>query len=233
MRQEGNMDIKLNYIEKGEGKPLIMIHGNEEASDYFKAQFDYFAPKGFRCIAPDSRAHGKTPRGTAPLTIRQMTDDIIGFMDELGIDKADFIGFSDGGNIMLIMAMKYPERIGKMVVDGANLTLDGAADWAVDWVMSEYKAASEKADKDPAAKLTMEIIGLMVNDPNIDAEDLKKIDVPTLVVAGEEDLILKEHTELIASKIPGAKLAFCPGDHFCARENPDAFNAIVGPFLCE
>ena len=167
------------------------------------------------------------------MTIRQMTDDIIGFMDELGIDKADFIGFSDGGNIMLIMAMKYPERIGKMVVDGANLTLDGAADWAVDWVMSEYKAASEKADKDPAAKLKMEIIGLMVNDPNIDAEDLKKIDVPTLVVAGEEDLILKEHTELIASKIPGAKLAFCPGDHFCARENPDAFNAIVGPFLCE
>ena len=83
------------------------------------------------------------------------------------------------------------------------------------------------------AKLKMEIIGLMVNDPNIDAEDLKKIDVPTLVVAGEEDLILKEHTELIASKIPGAKLAFCPGDHFCARENPDAFNAIVGPFLCE
>ena len=42
MRQEGNMDIKLNYIEKGEGKPLIMIHGNEESSDYFKAQFDYF-----------------------------------------------------------------------------------------------------------------------------------------------------------------------------------------------
>ena len=227
------MDIKLNYIEKGEGKPLIMIHGNEESSEYFKAQFDYFAPKGFRCIAPDSRAHGKTPRGTAPLTIRQMTDDIIGFMDELGIDKADFIGFSDGGNIMLIMAMKYPERIGKMVVDGANLTLDGAADWAVDWVMSEYKAAAEKADEDPAAKLKMEIIGLMVNDPNIDAEDLKMIDVPTLIVAGEEDLILKEHTELIASKIPRARLAFCPGDHFCARENPDAFNAIVGPFLCD
>lgn len=225
------MDIKLNYIEKGSGKPLIMIHGNEESCVYFKGQMDYFADRGYRCIAPDSRAHGDTPRGTAPLTIRQMTDDILAFMDELGIEKADFIGFSDGGNIMLIMALKCPERIGKMVVDGANLDLSGAADWAIDWVMGEYNAAKEKADSDPAAKLKMEIIGLMVNDPNIDPEDLTKIDVPTLVMAGEEDLILKEHTELIASRIPGAQLAFCKGDHFCARENPDEFNAIVGPFL--
>ncbi len=225
------MDIKLNYIEKGEGKPLIMIHGNEESCVYFKAQMEYFADRGFRCIAPDSRAHGDTPRGTAPLTIRQMTDDIIGFMDELGIKKADFIGFSDGGNIMLIMAMKYPERINRMIVDGANLTLDGAAPWAIEWVMSEYNAAKEKADTDPEAKLKMEIFGLMANDPNIDPEDLKKITVPTLVMAGTEDLILKEHTELIASKIPGAQLAFCEGDHFCARENPDAFNVIAGVFL--
>lgn len=227
------MDIKMNYIEKGEGRPLIMIHGNEESCVYFNGQFDYFAEKGFRCIAPDSRAHGDTPRGTAPLTIRQMTEDTVAFMDELGIDKADFIGFSDGGNIMLIMAMTHPERIGKMVVDGANLDLDGVAQWAVDWVMGEYNAAAEKADEDPAAKLKMEVFGLMVNDPNIDPEDLTKINVPTLVMAGEEDLILKEHTELIASKIPGAQLAFCPGDHFCARENPEAFNAIVGPFLAE
>ncbi len=225
------MDIKLNYIEKGEGKPLIMIHGNEESCVYFNGQMDYFADKGYRCIAPDSRAHGDTPRGTAPLTIRQMTDDIVAFMDELGIDKADFIGFSDGGNIMLIMAMKYPERIGRMVIDGANLDLTGVADWAVDWVMGVYNEAKEKADEDPAAKLKMEVFGLMVNDPNIDPEDLTKIDVPALVMAGEEDLILKEHTELIASKIPGAQLAFCKGDHFCARENPDDFNAIAGPFL--
>lgn len=227
------MDIKLNYIEKGKGKPLIMIHGNEESCVYFKGQFEYFADKGFRCIAPDSRAHGDTPRGTAPLTIRQMTDDIMNFMDELGIGKADFIGFSDGGNIMLIMAMNHPERIGRMVIDGANLSLDGAADWAIDWVMGEYNNAKEKADEDPEAKLKMEIMGLMVNDPDIDPEELTKIDVPTLVMAGEEDLILKEHTELIASKIPGAQLAFCKGDHFCAREFPDEFNAIAGPFLVD
>lgn len=226
------MDIKLNYVEMGEGKPLIMIHGNEESCEYFKGQMPFFAEKGYHCIAPDSRAHGKTPRGTAPMTIRQMTDDIIAFMDELGIEKADFIGFSDGGNIMLIMAMKYPERIDRMVVDGANLSLDGAADWAIEWVNGEYNEAMTKADSDPAAKLKMEIIGLMVNDPNIKPEELDVIDKQTLVMAGTEDLILKEHTELIASHIKGAELAFIEGDHFCARENPDAFNARVAEFLC-
>lgn len=226
------MDIRLNYIEKGEGKPLIMIHGNEESSDYFEHQISYFADKGFHCIAPDSRAHGKTPRGTAPLTIRQMTDDIIAFMDELGIEKADFIGFSDGGNIMLIMAMKYPERIDRMVVDGANLTLDGVEKNAVDWVNCIYNEASAKADHDPASRLKMEIYGLMVNDPNIEPAELDVIDTPTLVMAGTEDLILREHTELIASHIRGAELAFIEGDHFCASKNPDAFNARVAEFLC-
>lgn len=225
------MDIKMNYIEKGTGAPLIMIHGNEDTCHYFEKQMDYFAGKGYHCIAPDSRAHGETPRGEKPLTIRQMAQDILDFMDEQGIKMADFIGFSDGGNIMLILGMTHPERIGKMVVDGANLYLEGAAPDAVDWVMGEYNEAAAKADSDPAAKLKMEIVGLMVNDPNIDPEDLAKVKVPTLVMAGTEDLILKEHTELIASKIPDAELAFVAGSHFCAAENPDEFNAVVDAFL--
>lgn len=224
------MDIKMNYIEAGSGNPLIMIHGNEDKCEYFENQIEFFKDQ-YRCIAPDSRGHGKTPRGTEPLTIRQMAKDVTDFMDELGIEKADFIGFSDGGNIMLILAMTAPERIGKMVVDGANLELNGADPGAVEWVMGEYNEALAKADSDPAMKLKAEIIGLMVNDPNIDPEDLTKINVPTLVMAGTEDLIMKEHTELIASKIPGAKLAFVEGDHFCAAGNPEQFNKIVAEFL--
>lgn len=224
------MDIKMHYIEKGTGLPLIMIHGNGESGEYFEKQFEYFADK-YHCIAPDSRGHGATPRGTAPLTIRQMAQDLCDFMDEQGIDKADFIGFSDGGNIMLIMAMTHPKRINKMVVDGANLTLDGAAPEAIEFVMGEYNEALSKADSDPAAKLQAEILDLMVHDPNIDAADLEKIDVPTLVMAGTEDLILKEHTELIASKIKGSELKFIDGDHFCAAGNPTDFNAAVDAFL--
>lgn len=224
------MDIKMNYIEAGTGFPLIMIHGNEDVCEYFEHQLEFFAAS-HHCYAIDSRAHGKTPRGKAPMTIRQMAQDFIDFMDEHAIEQADFIGFSDGGNIMLIMAMEHPERIRRMVVDGANLDLDGVEPEVVSEIMSEYNELLARAEYDKKSRARAEIIGLMVNDPNIRPEELEAISVPTLVVAGTEDLILEEHTRLIASSIPGAELAFVQGDHFCAGQNPDEFNKVVAEFL--
>ena len=224
------MDIKLSYMEAVNGAPLIMLHGNGENNEFFEKQIAYFSSK-YHCYAPDSRGHGKSERGTAPLTIRQMADDVIAFMDDHNIDKADILGFSDGGNIALILELKYPERLGKVIIDGANLDLDGAAPWAVDYVMGEFKEAITRADIDPEAAKKAVILNLMVTDPAIDPEELTNIKTPTLVMAGTEDLILKEHTELIASKIPGAELTFIPGDHYCAQQSPDEFNAAVDAFL--
>jgi pimeloyl-ACP methyl ester carboxylesterase len=221
------MDIKMNYVEKGEGKPLLLLHGNGENLEFFEGQIDELAKK-HRVIAVDSRAHGKTPRGTAPLTIRQMAEDVRQLLKELGIARTDLVGWSDGGNIGLILAMESPELLDHLVTCGANLTLDGAAPEAVEYVLGEYKEAQEKGET-----LQAEILGLMVNDPNIDPEDLTRIPVPTLIMAGTEDLILPEHTKLIASKIPGAKVTFLEGDHYVPKANPAAFNAAVEAFLAE
>ena len=67
--------------------------------------------KHFRVIALDTRGHGRTPRGDAPFTIRQFADDLLAFLDAQGIGKADILGFSDGGNIAMVFALKYPERV--------------------------------------------------------------------------------------------------------------------------
>lgn len=75
------------------------------------------------------------------------------------------------------------------------------------------------------------MLSLMVNDPNIAPEELAELRVPTLVVAGARDMIKKEHTRLIASSIPGARLAFVEGDHFVAAGNPEEFNKVVRRFL--
>ena len=226
------MDIKMHYYEKGSGTPLLMIHGNSETGEYFVNQVDCFAKK-YRVICPDSRAHGKTPRGTKPLRIRQMAEDYIAFMDELGIEKADILGFSDGGNIAIFMAARHPERVGKLILNGANLNNDGADPEIVAYVTAEYAKALEEAKRDPAAVVKAEILDLMVDDPNIDPSELRKIKSPTLVIAGTKDLILKEHTELIASLIDGAELAFVKGDHFCAAGNPEEFNSVVAHFLAK
>ncbi len=114
------MDIEHYYEEKGQGEPLILLHGNSEDSSYFKGQIDEFAVC-YHVYALDTRGHGKTPRGEMPFTIKQFADDLFGFMDEHQIEKAHILGFSDGGNIAMVFAIHYPDRVNKLVLNGANL----------------------------------------------------------------------------------------------------------------
>ena len=118
------MDITHSIIEQGSGFPLILLHGNGENSSYFSHQIDEFARK-YHVYALDTRGHGNTPQGSKPFTIRQFADDLLEFMNEHEIQRANILGFSDGGNIALIFAMKYPDRVHKLIVDGANLKPEG------------------------------------------------------------------------------------------------------------
>ena len=224
------MDIKHFYIEQGTGFPLILLHGNGEDVSYFKHQMEPFA-QHFRVIAVDTRGHGQTPRGEAPFTIRQFAEDLLGFMDRLGIDKAHILGFSDGGNIAMVFAMAHPERVEKLVLDGANLDASGVKSKIQIPIEIGYRIARLFAKKKPGARQKAELLGLMVNDPNVKPEELAKIQSPTLVVAGDNDMIKDQHTRLIARSIPGAQLTILPGSHFVANENPEAFNEAVLRFL--
>lgn len=224
------MDIKLNYIDKGTGEPLILLHGNGEYLEYFEHQIEYFS-KEYRVIALDTRGHGKSPRGEAPFTIRQFADDLKDFMDELGIEKAHVLGFSDGGNIAMIFAMKYPERVNKVILNGANLFASGVKLGCQISITYEYYQALFFAKKYPKAKKKAELYGLMVKDPNVKPKELKQLKARTLVLAGEEDLIKKSHSKLIYKNLPDAELAIIPGDHWIAKKNPETFNKTVEKFL--
>lgn len=226
------IDITHNYIEQGTGTPLILLHGNGEDVNYFEHQMEPFS-KHFRVIAIDTRGHGKTPRGTAPFTIRQFADDLLAFMDAHAIEKADILGFSDGGNIAMVFAMKYPQRVGRLILDGANLDTGGVRRSIQLSIDFGYFMAKLFARKDPEARKKAELLGLMVHDPNVRPEELSQIQAPTLVVAGTKDMIKESHTRLIASSIPGASLAILPGDHFVANQNPEAFNKAVLSFLLQ
>lgn len=226
------IDITHNYIEQGTGTPLILLHGNGEDVNYFEHQMEPFS-KHFRVIAIDTRGHGKTPRGTAPFTIRQFADDLLAFMDAHAIEKADILGFSDGGNIAMVFAMKYPQRVGRLILDGANLDTGGVRRSIQLSIDFGYFMAKLFARKDSEARKKAELLGLMVHDPNVRPEELSQIQAPTLVVAGTKDMIKESHTRLIASSIPGASLAILPGDHFVANQNPEAFNKAVLSFLLQ
>ena len=224
------MDIQHFYVEKGDGQPIILLHGNGEDCSYFKEQIDVFAGH-YKVYAIDTRGHGKTPRGTMPFTIRQFADDLKGFMDEHGIKKAHILGFSDGGNIAMIFAMRYPERVDRLILNGANLDARGVKGSFQLMIEVGYRIAKHFAKKSESALRNAEMLGLMVNDPNVKPEELAAIRAKTLVIAGTKDLIKESETRRIAAGISDADLVFIRGGHGIANENPEEYNQAVLTFL--
>lgn len=225
-------DISLHYIEQGQGLPLILLHGNGESCDYFEHQIPCFATE-YRVIAIDSRGHGQSPRGEKPFTIKQFAEDLHDFMDAHDIGNAILLGFSDGGNIALTFALKYPDRVEKLILNGANLFPSGVKaryQWPIEFGYRIAKLFSKKSEE---AKQNTEMLSLMVNEPHIDPSELARLTMPVLVVAGTKDMIKDEHTRLIYKSLPNAQLAILEGDHFVANKNYVAFNSAVQAFLKE
>ena len=226
------MDISLHYLEKGQGKPLILLHGNGEDNSYFVYQVAYFS-RFYRVMAIDTRGHGQSPRGTAPFSIQQFAEDLRGFLDQHDIPKAHILGFSDGGNIALTFALHNPERVDRLILNGANLFPAGVKSTVQLPIVLGYHTASLFAKRSPKAKENAALLGLMVKEPNIRPEELNGLTVPPLVIAGTKDMIRESHTRLIARSLPNARLVLLPGDHFIANKEPAAFNRAVRDFLNE
>ena len=224
------MNIEHHYIEKGEGFPLVLLHGNGESNEYFTHQVEYFS-KDYRVIALDTRGHGKTKRGEAKFTLEQFAEDLKRFLDRLQIKKAIILGFSDGGNIALLFALKYPEYVKALIVNGANLSPAGVNPIIQIPVYMGYCVASLFANISKQALAKKELLKLMTHQPNIDPELLSAITAPTLVMAGSRDIIKTSHTKEIYQSIPKAELAIIDGDHFIAAKKFKQFNEIVDKFL--
>ena len=224
------MDIELFYTKTGSGPPLLLLHGNGEDGTYFVHQVEEFS-RDFTVYAIDTRGHGQSPRGGAPFTISQFADDLLAFMDRQGLPRADILGFSDGGNIALIFALRHPDRVRRLILNGANLDPKGVKPLVQLPIVLGYHFAS--LSKSPKAKARAELLGLMVNEPHIDPAELGKLSMPVLVIAGTRDMIRENHTRLIANRIPNARLVLIPGDHFIANKAPAAFDRVVRQFLEE
>lgn len=214
------------YEESGSGSPLILLHGNGGSGSDFVLQMDYFS-KSRRVITVDTRGHGKSPRGTAPLSFPQFAEDLRAFMDEQKLDSADILGFSDGANTAILFAAENPERVHRLVLCGACITPKAVKRSVQIPIIIGYKIASLL----PGGGANAEILGLMVNDFGITEEHLQRIQAETLVLAGTKDMIAESHTKMIADTIPNAKLQFIEGDHFLPMKRAEEFNEAVEAFL--
>lgn len=224
------MDIELNFEEKGAGEALIMLHGNGEDHSVFRKEIDYFSKK-YRVFAIDTRGHGESPLGDEPFSLYQFADDLRDFMDEHEIKKANIIGFSDGGNIGLIFASKYPERVIKLVANGANTKPSGMkftvhASVALSYVL--YSILAGISQKYALKKMLMYI---MLHEPDISNEELEAITAPTLVLVGTEDIIRESESKHIQKCIPNCEICFVLGGHYIVKTNVKDYIFAVEKFL--
>ena len=219
--------IKLYYQEKGKGEAFVLLHGNNSSSEYFKKQIEYFSSK-YRVIAVDTRGHGKSPRGEKPFNMNQFSEDLNNLLNELKLDKVILLGFSDGANIAMKYALKYQKRIKSLILVGGNIEKKGLKFNFIFPVEIGYIVSKFFPKK---VKKSREMLGLMIYDPNIKPNELNVIKVPTLVMAGTNDIVKERHTKLIASNIPNSKLVIIEGNHFILSRKSEIANKEIEKFL--
>lgn len=219
--------------------PVLMLHGNGEEHGIFGQVIDAVCASGRPVVAVDSRAQGKSTRGTEELTYELMADDALAALAALGFGKAHLLGFSDGAIEALIIARDHPELALSLFSIGANLSPDGvddsfqmeqAAQSLLAWADFWEKGDGSRRDVDPGlvrptpqeARTTAELLHMMVVYPQIDPASLSQITCPTTVMAGEFDEIKREETDLIHVSIPGSRLVIVPGaGHVLPKEAPE------------
>lgn len=226
--------MSLYFEETGTGEPLVLLHGNGEDHTYFSGQIPAFSAF-YRVIAVDTRGHGKSPRGDRPLSIDSFADDLKQFLEEKKLCPIHLLGFSDGANIALTFALRYPQFLKSLILNGANLNPGGirrSTQIPIEW---GYRIASRFQNKSEKARLNAEILGLMVNEPHIPPEALRAVSVRTLVITGTNDMVKDDHTALIAHSLPHAVWVKIKGNHFIAAKKSAEFNRAVLDFLhsCE
>lgn len=190
--------INLYYEEVGTGQPLILLHGNGEDGSVFQ-KIVSAACKKHRVLTIDARGHGKSDQN-CPITYQLLAEDVIGLCDQLKLSNCTLFGFSDGGIVGLLVASQRPQLLSRLIVAGANASPRGLHPFFYCSFWIGYLFCRKERVK------------MMLTQPNITKDQLGKITCPTLVMAGEHDLILRRHTRWIASAIPQAQLKILRGE---------------------
>lgn len=192
-------NINLYYEIYGKGTPIILVHGNGETHQIFDVLINKLK-NNYTVYAVDSRCHGKSEK-TEKISYDLMAEDMIYFIKKLKINKPIFYGFSDGGIIGLLIAIKEPKLLSKLIISGANLNPNGISKVILILSKIVYFVTRNK------------LVRMMVKEPNISIKDLEKINIPTYVLAGEKDVIKEDHTRLIAENIKNSTLEIVPKEN--------------------
>lgn len=194
--------LKMFYAVEGKGKPVILIHGNGGSHNDLETAQRQLAQAGYKVYAMDSRGQGANEKLTE-YHYKDMAEDVLAFIKAKGIEKPAVYGWSDGGIVALELESMHPGTCSLLVTSGANITATNAID---EKMFKDIFGTNENTDSMPP------LVKMMYLEPNMTKDDMAKITIPVLVCAGEHDLILPEHTKLIAESLPHGEMKIVKGE---------------------
>jgi pimeloyl-ACP methyl ester carboxylesterase len=242
-------DIKIYYETYGEGEPLMLFHGNGGSIEGFEFQIPELS-KHFKVIAVDSRGQGRSTDSDKEITFALMASDMNELIDKLKISSVYVVGWSDGGNIGLELAYAHPEKVKKLFAGGTNYShenyltpydsttiMDKNDPLIVALKTLRQKRATRASERLTPVPIISPETKKKLNDlddkyPNFTIEQLKQINVPTLIAVGDHDLIALDHTVNLFKSLPHAQLLIVPdATHSVLVEQPDLMNNEIIKFL--
>lgn len=211
-------NININYEVYGEGRPIILLHGNSESHKVFDKLIDRLK-RDYKVYAIDSRCHGKS-ENVKSISYELMAQDVISFIKKLDIEKPVLYGFSDGGIVGLLIAIAEPDILSKLIISGANIHPSGLGNMNLFLYKIGYLFSRNK------------LVKMMISEPDITTQQLNSIKIPTYVLAGERDIIKPAHTKLIADNIPNSTLEIIPNEnHGSYIVHSDKIYHIISKFI--
>ena len=215
--------LNMYYEIYGEGKPLVLIHGGGSTIQTTFGKAIPLLAQNRKVIAVELQAHGRTADRNTELSFRQDADDVVALLKKIGVDKADFLGFSNGGTTTLYIAMEYPIVVDKVILASALAKRNGVPEWF--WEFMEHAKLDNMPQqlKDAYLEVTPDRKRLqvmhdkdtrrMLHFTDIPDEKIQAIEAPTLVLIGDKDVITLEHALELHQLITNSELAIIPGGH--------------------
>jgi len=225
-------------LPKGKGPTVLLLHGGMSSSASLLRSIGPSLAKRYRVAAFDRRGHGRTSDTDAPFSYDAMANETIAFIEHLK-RRVHVIGHSDGGNIALLVAMRRPELLRRVIAVGANYHYEGLLgvptfDLEGDDFAAWARRFGERSPDGPGhARAVEEKTRIMTfSQPSLSVKDLATIAVPVLVMAGDDDVATLSHTCSMYEAIPQGQLSIVPGSsHMLLKERTKECVRIIDHFL--
>jgi len=234
--------LKMYYEIEGAGRPLVLLHGGVCTIEVCLGKIRASLAKSWKTIAIEQQGHGRTADADRPLSYEQMAEDTAALLRQLKVRNADVFGYSMGGSIALVIAMRHPDLVRKVVVLGTAYNNDGLIPGLVEnfknlkpeEIPQQFRDAYAKTSPHPEKwpLLVGKIKSMLLDSKGFRPEEMKSIKAPTMVMIGDADIVRPEHAVEMYRLLQHGQLGVLPAStHFAPMERAGWVSSMTRAFL--